>query len=245
MKKNKTIILYLVFSVFSVFFIQATPKNDRVPIFIPNKDFIDISNYKKVIVQQYDFTIPKVEFEYKKVFENFFKIEFKKIINKNIELIKEKLINIKQDISNIPKTKSPNKKVQIIKIDLSENIKSNYQDSIIITLNMTLTIDKRHVIKEEKDKYGDIIKSFVKKIVWELKTNIHLVDVNSEKILKHYKIKKKISEKDRSSKQFNFKYLFDATMNEFIKKLTKKGHTERRYLLSHLNQTNESKTRNS
>ncbi len=245
MKKNKIIILFLVFSVFTVFFIQAIPKNDRVPIFIPNKDFIAISNYKRVIVQQYDFTIPKVEFEYKKVFENFFKIELKKNINKEIELIKEKLIIIKQDKSNIPKTKSPKKKVQIIKTKLNENIKTNYKDSIIITLNMTLTIDKRHVIEEEKDKYGDIIKSFVKKTVWELKTNIHLVDVNSEKILKHYKIKKKISEKNRSSKQFNFKYLFDSTMNEFLKKLTKKGHTEHRYLLSHLNHTSQSKTRNS
>ncbi len=223
-KLSKLFILLFAFSIFSLYGIQD---KKRVTIIIPNKDYIDFSKYSKVIFQKYDFKLPDINIKYKKIFGDFFFIEFQKSINKKVDFINDKLIN-----TDLTEKETDNDDKNLI---LDENIKTNYSDTIIISIKMVLKIDKRHVISEKTDKYGDKEKRFVEKIVWRLKTNIGLVDINSGKILKKILINKKITKEEGSTKQFNFKFLFDATMNDFLKKLMKKEHIERRYLLSQLN----------
>jgi len=232
MKKLKKLInkIFIIVSLLVILSFNLLSSSDKIKIFIPNTKAINIEKYDKIIFQKYRFEIlnnKKIKIDYENVFKTFFLTEFKKAINKDVEFIDTNILGTIKD-----KSENSND------VKISDKIRRQYMNSLLIVVDMALKIDERHMLSEETDKYGDKKKKFVKKTVWLLETKIKLFDIKSEKIIKKFDIKKKINEEKETSQEFNFKLLFDTSMDDFTKKIKKKGHNENRFLLTLNNKEN-------
>jgi len=222
-KANKIIFIFFILSLFNF---KIFSNEIKVRITIPTKDRIQLKKYDKIIFQKYTLKLSAknpINIEFKKIFKNFFFIEFKKAVNKEVLFIEKNIVDDKKDYKRNEG------------IHLPENINSEFNHALLISICMNLERDERHIISEETDKYGDKKKRFVKKSVWNLKTKIFVVDIGTSKIIKIFNMDKTLNEENETTEQFNFKSLFDITMEKFIRELLKKDSMETRYLLTQVN----------
>ncbi len=226
MKRMKRIInnIFIVVSLLAILSFNLLSSMDKIKIFIPNTKAINMEKYDKIVFQKYQFKMlnnKKIKIDYKNVFRMFFLTEFQKIVNKDVEFINMNILGtMKNKLNN-------NNDVKLL-----DKINQQYINSLLVAIDMDLKIDERHILSEETDKYGDKKKKFVKTTIWQLQTKIKLFDIKSQKIIKKFNILKKIKEEKETSQEFNFKLLFDMTMNDFVKKIKRKGHKESRFLLT-------------
>ena len=216
--------IFIVVSLLAILSFNLLSSMDKIKIFIPNTKAINMEKYDKIVFQKYQFKMlnnKKIKIDYKNVFRMFFLTEFQKIVNKDVEFINMNILGtMKNKLNN-------NNDVKLL-----DKINQQYINSLLVAIDMDLKIDERHILSEETDKYGDKKKKFVKTTIWQLQTKIKLFDIKSQKIIKKFNILKKIKEEKETSQEFNFKLLFDMTMNDFVKKIKRKGHKESRFLLT-------------